>query len=249
MVGMLYPLGLFVAALISPNLDIGWLNFFILLIGSGMFPVFGVLAFRANRDIDAGLFTIINNITPIVTIIVASILLHEHLGHSQAIGAAVIISSAFIATLPKLHHHVKANSLGILFAISSVAILGVAIVFEKWMLGRMDFGAYLVFGWGAQTLWMAIMAWPERKHIRQLFNHANRLPVIGYAATNALKGLCFVGSLKLSANASLISSVSSFLAVMVVIAAYFTLGEKEHLGLKITSAIIGMFGLVIIYQS
>lgn len=243
---VLYPLGLIVAAFTSPNLNVGWLNLFFLLVGSGMFPLIMVMAFRASKDIDAGLYTILNNITPIITIVAASLLIHETLNGRQMVGAAVIISSAFLATLPRLNHHRKNSSTGLLFALASVSLLGLAIVYERWMLTRVDYGAYLILGWGAQTLWMVAMAWPERQYIHLLKTKDNLNKVLGYGLTNAFKGLAFVSALRVSGNASLVGAFSSFMAVLVVISAYFVLKENEYLGIKAASAVVGAGGLIIL---
>lgn len=243
---VLYPLGLIVAALSSPDLSIGWLNLVFLLVGSGVFPLIMVMAFRASKDIDAGLYTILNNLTPIIIIVAASVLLHETLSGRQMIGAAVIISSAFLATLPRLNHSYKNPSTGLLFALASVSLLGLAIVYERWMLSRIDYGAYLVFAWGSQAIWMTAIAWPERKYIHLLRAKGNFKKVLGYGLTNAFKGLAFVGALKVSGNAALVGASSSFMAVLVVISAYFVLKEKEHLWLKVASAFVGASGLIIL---
>lgn len=245
-IAVLYPLGLIVAAFSSPNLSIGWLNAVLLLAGSGIFPLINLLAFRANKDVDAGLYTILSNLTPIITIVAASLLLKESLNNQQLLGAVIIITSAFIATLPKLQKRSTSSNNGILFALASVSLLGIAIVYERWMLTRVDFGAYLVFGWGAQTLWMAILAWPERNDIKILRIRKNLFPILGYSVTNALKGLCFVAALKLSGNASVVGAFASFMAVMVVLSAYFILKENEGLVFKIGTALIGAIGLIIL---
>jgi drug/metabolite transporter (DMT)-like permease len=248
-IAVLYPLGLIVAAFSSPNLSIGWQNIVFLLAGSGIFPLINLLAYRANRDVDAGLYTILNNLTPIITIVAASLLLQEKLNDQQLLGAVVIITSAFVATLPKLQKRSASSSAGMLFALASVSLLGIAIVYERWMLTRIDFGAYLVFGWGAQTLWMLILAWPEKKNIRILRVKKNFLPILGYGVTNALKGLCFVAALKLSGNASVVGAFASFMAVMVVLSAYFILKEREGLLFKVGAALIGTIGLIILNTS
>ncbi|MBI5357733.1 DMT family transporter [Candidatus Saccharibacteria bacterium] len=244
--GTLYPVGLIIAAFSSPDLSIGWTNFIFTMLGSLAFPLVMVLAFRANRDIDAGHYTILNNIAPIVTIIAATVLLSESLSGLQLLGAIIIILSAFLVTLPNLSGKHRSNSVGVMFALLSVVILGLGIVFERWMLTRIDYGAYLVYGWGAQTLWMVLLAWPERKNLNLIFAKKNFNHVIWYALTNTFKGVFFVSALKVTTNVSLVSAASSFTAVSVVLAAYIFLKEKQWLWLKILSAIIGTIGLIIL---
>jgi len=247
LVGVLYPVGLIFAAFTGPDLAVGWQNFFFMIFGSGLFSVMYLLSFRANRDIDAGVYTILNNITPIVTIAFAWILLNEKLNTQQLIGASIIISSAVLVTLPRLKRSSETRLLGLGFAISSVVVLGLAIVFERWMLTRVDFGAYLVYGWGGQALWMSVLAWPERKRLNEILKKKEYLKlVLGYSLANAFKGLAFVGALKLSGNASLVVATTSFLVVLVVFAAYFVLREREWLWLKIFTAVFGSIGLFIL---
>ena len=243
---ILYPLGLIVALSGNSNFSISWQNLLILLIGSGVFPLINLLAFRASKDVDAGLYTILNNLTPIITIVTASILLNETLNNQQQLGAIIVIASTFFIALPRLRRHSNSSSNGLMFAVISVSLLGLAIVYERWMLTRIDFETYLVCGWGAQTLWLAIVAWPERHNLKILKDRSKLVPILWYGITNAFKGLCFVGALKLSGNASLVGATTSFMAVLVVMSAYFVLKEKEWLWFKIGAATMGSVGLIIL---
>ncbi len=244
--GVLYPVGLVVAFFSHPNLHIGLANLVILLVGELVFPVINLLSYRANEDVDAGLYTIINNLTPIITISSAWLLLNETLSNQQLLGATIIITSTFLVSLPSLLRRSRSKAIGLAFALASVSLLGLAITFERYMLTRIDFGAYLVYGWGAQTLWMTILAWPERKNLGLLKNQKVAKFIIGYGFSNTFKGLCFVGALKLSGNASLVSAFSSFMSVLVVLGAYFALKEKEWLLFKIIAAMLGALGLLIL---
>lgn len=244
--GTLYPIGLLIAAFTSPDLSIGWYNFFFAMIGSCLFPLVMILSFKSNEKIDAGLYGVINNVAPIVTIVLAVILLDETLNFWQILGSFLIIFSAFLVSAPSLLHHRKSNLTGIMIAFLSVIILGAAVVFERWMLTRIDFGAYLVYGWGAQTLWMVILAWPDRKNLKLIFAKKNFDHVIWYALTNTFKGVCFVGAVKLASNVSVVMVTSSFTAVTIVLAAYFLLKERSWLWLKIFSAFTGACGLIIL---
>jgi drug/metabolite transporter (DMT)-like permease len=245
-IALLYPVGLIVASFTSPNLSIGWLNVMLLLLGSGVFPIINLLAYKASKDVDAGLYTISQNLVPIVTIASAWVLLHEKLNDQQLLGSVIIIVSAFLATLPKFNSRTKNSSAGMVFALSAVFLLGFAIVYERWMLTRVDFGAYLVYGWGAQTLWMAVLAWPKRAQLKMLNDKKTFLQVLAYGITNTFKGLCMVGALALSGNASIVGASTGFMAALVVLAAYFILKEKEHLWFKIAAAIVGAVGIIVL---
>lgn len=241
-----YPMGLLVAAFSSPHLAIGWLNMFFLLVGSWVFPIINIVTLRANKDIDAGLFAVLSNLTPIVTIVAASILLKEDLNHTQLVGAVIILSSAFLVTLPGLRFRGRSIASGLMFAVMAISLSGLATVYERWMLTRIDFGAYLILGWGAQTLWMTVVSWPQRKQLKALRNKKNFPALLSYALAASIKGIVFIGALRLTTNVSLLSAITSFLAVMVVIAAYFALKERRWLWYKVGAAIIGAAGLIIL---
>lgn len=241
-----YPMGLLVAVYSSPDLSIGWLNVLLLLVGSWVFPLIIILSLKASKDVDAGYFTILSNLTPIVTIVAATLLLNERLNNHQLLGAAIIIASAFLITLPKLRHHMKTRTSGLVVALACFLLAGLAIVYERWMLVRIGFGAYLIFGWGAQTLYMAIIAWPERKHLTILNDRKHFLPIFSFAFSGSVKGILSVAALKLSGNASLFGAFVSFSTILVVPAAYFVLKEKDWLWLKVGAAAMGTIGLVIL---
>lgn len=241
-----YPIGLLVAYYNSPQLAIGWTNFFYLLVGSAIFPIITVLALKASKDIDAGRYTILSNIQPIVTIVAATLILNETLNAQQMLGAGIIIASAFLITSPHLLRRGKINATGVTTALLVFLLMGPATVYERWMLSQIGYGAYLVIGWGIQSLWMIIIAWPERKHLRTLPFASHGMAIWSYAVASSIKGVCFVVALKLSGNAALFSAFASFGAILAVPAAYVFLKERDWLWLKIGAAIISSIGLAIL---
>lgn len=243
---VLYPIGLVIAAFTTPDLSIGWASFWLLLIGGAIFPSANLLIYRANKDLDAGLFTIISDLIPVTAIVFGWLLLQEGLTGQQLIGTAIILLSTLVVTLPQLKHHMRHNRIALMCAFIGVVVVGLGFVFERYMLTRMDFGAYIVFGWGLQLLWAVAFAWSERKQYKMLLNPKIRGKLWGYSLTSAFRGLCIVGALYLSGNVSVVMASTSFLTVLVVVAAYFILKEKDHLWLKLGAAGLGMIGLLLI---
>jgi drug/metabolite transporter (DMT)-like permease len=245
-VAAVYPIGLIVAMFTSPDLAIGWFNFFLLLLGGAIFPISYLLAYRANKDVDAGLYTIINNIAPVVSITLASLWLHETLSGIQLLGAGIILIATTLVTLPQVGKHLVKNRRALVCAFAAVVLIGLGVVYERYMLTRVDFGAYLVYGWGAQTLWMVALAWSERHTLKALKQAKMRRPLITYSVSLALRGLCFVTALRLSGNASYVVAFASFLPVLVVLSAFFFLKERDHLALKLGGAALGVCGLLLL---
>ncbi len=241
-----YPLGLVAACMDHPDLRISWVNLVALLVGSWIFPVINILYLKASKHLDAGRFTVLSNLTPIVTIVAATLLLGERLTGAQLLGASIIIASAFIVTLTHVRKRGRVSQQGVVVAIVAFMLAGLATVYERWMLGQMDLGTYIVFGWGAQTLWMLVLAWPERKSLGVLKKKKYLLPISSFALASAAKGILFLAALQLSGNASLFGAFASFTAIMVVPAAYFLLKERQSMRLKVAAAVIGTIGLIIL---
>jgi len=243
---VLWPIGSLIGFLSHPNLHIGWLSLALVLAGSIVWPLSNLSAYRANRHIDAGMFSILSNLTPIVTITVAWNLLGEGLNSQQLFGAVIILVSAILVTLPSIRRHRRTDRNGLMFALLTVVLVGLGIVFERYMLKRMDIGAYFIFGWGAQTFWMIIFALSEYKNIHLLKDRKFFLPTLGYGLSAALRGVGFVAALKFSNNASLVGAAASFLSVSVVVAAFFFTNEKDGLAIKLPAALLGTVGLIIL---
>jgi len=243
---VLYPVGLIAAAILHPSLQIGWDNVVLLLVGELVFPLISICMYRANQEIDAGLFSIISNLAPVVTIITAWVLLHERLFGHQLLGAVLVVASAFVATLPKLLRRTHSSGRGVFFALLSTLLIGLGVTYERFMLSRVEFGAYLVYGWGAQALWMTILAWPQRKKLALLKQPKIAKLTIALALMSTFQGLCFVAALNLSGNASIVSVFRSFLSVLIVLSAYYVLKERGQLALKISAAGTGVAGLILL---
>lgn len=243
---VLYPIGLFVASFLSPNLAIGWTSVGLLVVFGAIFPFCNLLVYRANRDLDAGIFTIISDLIPVVSVTAGWILLHETLTGQQLIGAAIILVAALLVTLPQLRHNMVHNKHALICAIVAVVLIGIGFVFERYLMTRMDFGAYLIFGWGSQVIWGVLFALPEYKQYRLLFDPKIRTKLLGFSISSALRGLCIGGALFLSGNVSVVMSSASFLTVLVVAAAYFILKEKDWMWLKLGAATLGFVGLLLI---
>lgn len=243
----LLPAGIVLAFFFPHNLDVGMLNLMLLLGGGILFPIFYIVAFNANKEVDAGIFAIINNLSPIFTLAVALPLLHESLSTGQFLGVALLVCSGVIAAASQLRGVVRPSWNGLWLCVLSAAVLGVAIAYERFMLGRVDFGAYLIYGWGSQIAWSAILTGSELKKLRMLFKKDTRTKwtLISWGVASALRSVVFIIALKIS-SASLVSAASDFMSVAVVIAAYLFLRERNHLLFKALAVGVGVVGLLFV---
>lgn len=243
----LMPAGLILSLFFPHNLNVGAINVALLLGGSVIWPLFYIVAYKANEKTDAGIFAIIGNLSPVATLAIAIPFLGDELSLYQMIGIALLISSGVFAALPSIRSSKLSNAQGILLCFLSAAILGTAVAYEKFMLDRVDFGAYLIYGWGSQILWSILLAGRELKRIPGLLTQSSEIRnmIVAWGTSSALRSVCFVIALSM-ASASLVSAASDFLAVVVVGAAYLFLREKENMVLKLVAALVGTSGLLLV---
>lgn len=237
-----------VLGLIFPHsFSIGWDNFAYLALGSLIWPVFNIAAFKANKDIDVGVYSAINNLSPLFTLLVGLALLNEHLTTVQLFGIFLLVIAGFIATFPSLTKGSKLSKEGVLFCLLSTAMLGIAVAYEKFMLTRIDLGTYLMLGWSAQVAWMALLARKELRGLPELVKNKDtgRLTLL-FGLTNVLKSACFILALQLSSSAAVVGASTNFMSIVVLIAAYFILRERQYMPYKVAATIVGVVGLVLV---
>lgn len=130
----------------------GWMNVAFLIVGSLIWSVMNLVAFHANKHSDIGVFTVINNISPVFTISIAVAFLGESLSMTQYVGIVLLIFSWILATSTQIKQNKHSELLGVGLSLLAATLLGIAVAYERFMLTRIDFGAYIIYGWGSQIL-------------------------------------------------------------------------------------------------
>lgn len=241
----LLPIGFLLALFFPHNLQVGTTNLIFLFGGGIVWPLFNIAAFRANKSVDAGVYTLLTNLSPLFTLVIAIPFLGERLTDMQYAGIGILIVSSAIVAFPHMRKNNRDIVQGLLFCLLSTALLGVGTAYERFMLDRIDFGAYLVLGWGSQTMWMALLAWREWKLVPDLIKNVGAGTLFTYGFVNGLKSACFILTLLLT-SASLLSGASDFMPIGIIIGAYFFLNEREHLWHKSIATVIGIAGLILL---
>jgi drug/metabolite transporter (DMT)-like permease len=109
------------------NLNVGTVNLILLFVGSIIWPLGALVAFNANKKVDVGIFAVINNLTPVFTLVIAIPFLHESLKGPQWFGVGLLVSAGILAASSQLKKYNRANSDGIVICVLSTATFGVAI--------------------------------------------------------------------------------------------------------------------------
>lgn len=243
----LLPAAIVLSFFFPHNLHIGTLNFALLFIGGLIWPLYWIVSFKANENVDVGIFTVINNLSPLITLAIAIPFLHESLEAVQFVGVGLLIVSGVLAASTHLQNRSPVSTRGLLWCFLTAFILGAAVVYERAMLNRVDFGAYLIYGWGSQVLWGIFLAREELKKLPMLLGKGSlvRDTILAWGAVSVLRSTVFIWALKLS-SASLFGAATNFLSVAVLIGAYIFLRERRHMLFKTVAVVVGVIGLFLI---
>ncbi|QQS18276.1 DMT family transporter [Candidatus Saccharibacteria bacterium] len=244
------PLSL-IAGVIAPH-DIIWSywTMWLLLSASLFVAAFIWLSFIAIRYLPAALNQTIFQTRIPITILLGWLFLGEGLSINQLIGAACILMSGIVAVWAPAKAHRQGRSThkhlvkGVLFTLASAIFLGIGVVVEKAAIQYMDIGAFFIFGFGLQSLWLILFAfWDWRKHpgiqlSRQLLRESALLGIVVAGI-----GVSYFIALQGANNISLIAALSAVVLPLTAVAAHFVLHERDDdklLWVAIGLAVIGV---------
>ena len=241
----LVPAGVGLMFIFPPTLHISGGDALWLIGGSLIWPLFNIAAFRANKEVDAGIYTIIANLSPLFTLAIAVPFMSETVSLPQYAGIGLLMFAGMIAVAPGIKNNQLVIS-GVLFALLSTGLLGFGVAYERFMLSRLDLGTYILYGWGSQVLWMALLAAAEWKYLPAVVKKIGPGTLLIWGSANALKSCCFILTLFWLGSASIMSGATNFISIVIVVAAFFILHERDHSVPKIIATLVGIAGLLLL---
>src|SRR3989344_1708250 len=195
-----------------------------------------ILSYIGQKHLDAGEMSIVWNIYTPVTIVLSSILVHEGLPPLQIVGTLLLLVAIFI--ISKKHHLGRFHfNRSFLFVFLGGVLIGVLLVAERTLQKTTGFSAGVMISWGSQVLGLGIASffWGSK-------HNYTKKEVATTGTLQFLGALSYVMLVWLVGNLSVVTSVTTFKVVLVVIAAGIFLGEKEDLRRKIIGSIVAVIG-------
>lgn len=127
-----------------------------------------------------------------------------------------------------------------------VVFFAAAFVAEKYLLGHMNVGTYMVVGWSFQTLAMVIMAGSEWKQLGSLKRKVI-LDITNLGIQRTLAGVTIVYALS-KVDAGLLSGIRTYKIALVFIGGWLFLHERDHLRRKFVGAVLATMGLWMLFS-
>lgn len=221
-----------------------------LVVGGIMFSSLNIMLLKLYRYIPASIIAFTTLLNTLSVMLFATLAGGESLSAKQLYGAMLLfVSVVIVGLLAKSSKKSEKNvALGIGVVITAAIIFGPAIMNEKYLISRIGFETYLLYGWGLQAISAFSLAFLLKKRNKtkektQLKIHVN-VWIVGILL--GLSGFAYVTSLSNSGSASTMALSGTAIIGVTVFTAYFVLDEREHLRPKIVGLILSAIGLLLL---
>lgn len=205
---------------------------------------FGTWAYyKSIYHLNASLLTIILSSRALITTFIGLVFLGEEIHRNQYIGMALIMISIFVSQDMK---RIKADSLGIIYAILASLTFGIGSSLERVILDEVDLYVYLVPAFVVPgVLLFYFQKWQlAGKKIFLTKITTGHILIVG--VIGAVAGISSMLSLGSAPSIGHYSFVSQTRVIAVVIMAFVFLGEKSNIKKGIFAALLCTLGLVLL---
>ncbi len=218
-------------------------NYFHLFLLSVTCGIFGVganlFSIIAQKHLEAGVTTLVNNIYTPITIILSSVLLHEGLTLTQIFGTILLLFAVVIVSKQHRIGRFSFDKYFMLMLVSGIT-LGFLLVAERALQKTTGFSAGIMMSWGSQAFFLGLVA---------LFTKSKRtytkVEVISTGIIKFFSATSWVTLVYVVGNLSLVSSITTFKVIIVFISAAIFLNEREDMPRKIFGSILAVIGLIL----
>jgi drug/metabolite transporter (DMT)-like permease len=205
------------------------------LFGMGFF----ICSYIAQKHVDAGVTTLVNNINTPITIIIATLLLGEKLTPIQIAGTVVLLFAIVVVSNKHRVGKFKFDKYFLLMLLSGV-FLGFVLVAERSLQKTTGFTAGTMLSWWGQFLFLGIATLVTKS----AHEYTNK-DIVTTGIFRFFQALSWVVLVFVVGNLSLVSSITTFKVVIMFVAGAIFLGEKDDLKRKIIGSIIAVIGLLL----
>ena len=218
--------------------DIWYLVGFTLVTG-----IFGAAAlvciYTAQKHVEAGVASLVSNVYTPITIILATLFLHEKLLPIQVVGTILLLVGIVIVSKKHRIGRFKFDRYFVLLVIGGV-MLAFDIFAERAIQKVTGFTATMIITSVAQSIFLGVAVFLS--HSKSRYSNKD-ITITGIL--RSLQALSWATLIFVVGNLSLVSSVTTFKVVIMFLAGAIFLGEREDFKRKLLGSIIALIGLLI----
>ncbi len=202
--------------------------------GAGFF----ISSYVAQRHVDAGITTLVNNIYTPITILLATIFLNEKLNFFQIIGTGLLLLSIILISKKHRLGKFSFDKYFLLMTLSGV-MLGITLTAERALQKTTGFTAGTMLSWWSQFAFLGFITLVTHSKTKHTIKNTAITGVLRF-----FQSLSWVILIFIVGNLSLVSAVTTFKVVVIFIAAAIFLKEREDLPRKIIGSFVAVAGLL-----
>jgi drug/metabolite transporter (DMT)-like permease len=203
--------------------------------GAGYFISF----YTAQKYVEAGISTLVNNIYTPITIVLATLFLNEKLTMLQILGTVLLLFGMVIVSKKHRIGTFKFDKYFMLMVLSGV-MLGVSLTAERALQKTTGFTAGTMLSWWSQCAFLGIVTFVTGNK-----NEYSEKDIAITGVLRFLQSLSWVILIFSVGNLSLVSAITTFKVVLMFIAAAIFLNEREDLPRKIIGSLVALAGLLL----
>jgi drug/metabolite transporter (DMT)-like permease len=207
---------------------------------AGMFGAgFFVSSFTAQKHVEAGVSTLVNNIYTPVTIVLASLFLSERLTPMQILGTILLFVGMVVVSKKHRIGTFRFDKYFLLMVLSGIT-LGISLTAERALQKMTGFSAGTMLSWWAQCAFLGIAAFVAKEK-----SPYSKKDISITGSLRFLQSLSRVVLLFAVGNLSLVSAVTTFKVVIIFVFAAIFLKERQDLSRKIIGSLVSVAGLLL----
>lgn len=200
---------------------------------------FFVTSFAAQKHVEAGVSTLLNNIYTPITIALATFFLSEKLTSLQILGTVLLLSGMLVVSKKHRIGRFKFDKYFIMM-LSSGLFLGILLTAERALQIATGFTAGTLLSWWVVCVFLGIAVLFTKSRCEY-----TKKDTLITGGLRFLQSLSWVMLIFVVGNLSLVSAITTFKVVLIFIAAAIFLKERDDLGRKIAGSLIALAGLLV----
>ncbi len=221
----------------------------LLVLASVAYGLQNVTLFWTLRYMDAAISSLMGMLGIIGVVVMATIILGEGLTWQQLGGAALIVGSIGYVLSAKVNEGERRHwTTGLILSLVTAVLLGIGATGEKYLLGQVELGSYIVWGWGLQ--WAVIFGTSlvyQPGLYKNVLRRANAKLLSAATVARTLSALSFVTMMLVLDNLSKVAVLSGLKVIFVAILGVLILHERQFVRRKIMAAVAAAIGVAIMF--
>jgi drug/metabolite transporter (DMT)-like permease len=209
-----------------------------------LYGVGNVLKFGSLKTTEASEFIVLNQVGPVVTVILAMLFLGESFVLKQVLGLALVIGAVILVSTNRKLKIIFTR--GQVLAVLAGVSFGAAFANDAFLLRSQDVWTFSFLAFLLPGLITVALA---NKKMATLRNLRGARSMAGFTIGSMLYAFMTIAiylSYQTGHNAAQISSIFQFTTIVVVILAIIFLKERDGLLKKLAAAVIGVIGVILL---